>query len=123
MIVVDSSGWVEYFMAGPLGPIYRQHVLRPDIVVPTIIIYEVCKITRREVSDDAARRAAVRMKAATVAELHADLAADAAAISIQHRLPMADAIIYATALLYGAELVTSDAHLQGLPGVTYIAKT
>jgi len=33
---------------------------------------------------------------------------------------LADAIIYATAQLQGATLVTSDTHLDGLPGVTII---
>jgi predicted nucleic acid-binding protein len=33
---------------------------------------------------------------------------------------MADAIIYATAHAAQAELITSDAHFSGLPGVTMI---
>jgi predicted nucleic acid-binding protein len=35
---------------------------------------------------------------------------------------MADAIVYATARTEGAELVTGDADLRGLPGVTYLPK-
>jgi predicted nucleic acid-binding protein len=33
---------------------------------------------------------------------------------------MADALIYATAQAHQAELITSDAHFSGLPGVTLI---
>ena len=35
---------------------------------------------------------------------------------------MADAIVYATALIYKAKLVTSDADLASLPGVVYHKK-
>jgi predicted nucleic acid-binding protein len=44
----------------------------------------------------------------------------AAQLSWETRLPMADAIIYATAQAHAAELVTSDAHFSELPGVTLI---
>jgi hypothetical protein len=33
-----------------------------------------------------------------------------------------DSIVYATALAEKADLVTSDANLQGLPGVVYVPK-
>jgi predicted nucleic acid-binding protein len=36
---------------------------------------------------------------------------------------MADAIIYATAILHAADLLTCDAHFASLPGVVYLAKT
>jgi len=42
------------------------------------------------------------------------MALAAASLSIDYKLPMADAIIYAT------ELITPDAHFSGLPGVTLI---
>ena len=35
---------------------------------------------------------------------------------------MADAIIYATALAMGADLLTCDAHFAKLPRVVYLAK-
>jgi len=48
------------------------------------------------------------------------LAALAAKTSLDANLPMADAIIYASARAHDAELVTSDAHFTGLPGVTLV---
>ena len=48
------------------------------------------------------------------------MALAAASLSIDYKLPMADAIIYATAQAHQAELITSDAHFSGLPGVTLI---
>ena len=37
-------------------------------------------------------------------------------------LPMADSLIYATALRHGAMLWTQDAHFDGLVGVRYFSK-
>ena len=39
-----------------------------------------------------------------------------------HNLATADAIIYATALEHGADVLTCDAHFRDLPRVLYVAK-
>lgn len=44
----------------------------------------------------------------------------AAQLSLDHGLPVVDAIIYATARMHRCELVTLDAHFRGLSGVTLI---
>jgi predicted nucleic acid-binding protein len=49
-------------------------------------------------------------------------ALEAATLAVQHRLSTADAIIYATALVYQADLLTCDRQFQGLPRVVYVAK-
>jgi predicted nucleic acid-binding protein len=46
----------------------------------------------------------------------------AAELSVKHKLATADAATYATALRHGADLVTCDAHLDGLPGVIHAPK-
>jgi predicted nucleic acid-binding protein len=50
------------------------------------------------------------------------LALAAADVSLEFRLAMADSIVYATARAEDAELVTSDADLRNLPGVTFLPK-
>ncbi len=49
--------------------------------------------------------------------LDTTIALRAAGLHRQHKLATADAIVYATALEHGAELLTCDAHFAGLPGV------
>ncbi len=44
----------------------------------------------------------------------------AASYTVERQLPMADAIIYATAQAHRAELITSDSNFSELPGVTLI---
>jgi predicted nucleic acid-binding protein len=46
----------------------------------------------------------------------------AAELHQRHRLATADAIVYATAQSRGADLLTCDAHFDGLPGVVFHRK-
>jgi predicted nucleic acid-binding protein len=50
------------------------------------------------------------------------VALEAADTSLEHALAMADAIVYATARSRGAELVTTEADLEGLEGVVFLSK-
>lgn len=121
MRVVDSSGWIEYFTDGPNAEAYSPHVAADDVVTPTIVLYEVYKVLRREASEEHALRAAAHLQSTQVVDLDGALALEAAEVSIEHRLAMADAIVYATARRYNADLYTGDADLAGLHGVTYLA--
>ncbi len=91
-----------------------------DQIVPTIVVYEVCKWMRREISPRAARQVAARLRQYTVVALDTRMALAAAETSLDHGLAMADAIVYTTAQLHDATLVTGDADFEDLPGVEYI---
>ena len=93
-----------------------------DIIVPTIVIYEVCKITLRERGEHWAELVGGVLQGYHVEPLDARLAMDAAEVSLKHKLAMADAVVYATAQMLEATLVTSDEDFADLPGVTYIAR-
>jgi predicted nucleic acid-binding protein len=57
-----------------------------------------------------------------VAVLDTSIALQAADLHRQYKLATADAIVYATTLAYGADLLTCDAHFEGLPDVVFIRK-
>jgi predicted nucleic acid-binding protein len=122
MIVVDSSGWVEVIADGPLADRFEAHLMSgTPVLVPTIVIYEVYKIMRRERSETDALAAVTPLRRQRVIPLGDRLALEAADVSTRCGLPMADAIVYATAQAHEATLVTCDRHFAGLPGVEYIA--
>ena len=50
------------------------------------------------------------------------LAMYAADLSLKYTLPMADAIVYATALTEQSQVVTSDRHFAGLDGVLFLER-
>jgi predicted nucleic acid-binding protein len=123
VIVVDSSGWLEYLTDGVLADEYSKHLRRTDAVVtPTIVIYEVYKHAKRLGSEEDAVDAVAAMQKTRVVPLTDELALIAADLSILHKLAMADAIVLATAQAHDADVVTSDADFKNVPGVVYIPK-
>ena len=124
MIVVDSSGWVEFFTDGVLADQYARRLRNLQLVVtPAIVIYEVYKRLKRELGEDDALIAVSAMQRSRVVPISQELALAAADLSLQHGLAMADALILATAQSFDAELVTSDRDFERVVGVTYLAKT
>ena len=123
MKVVDSSGWLELFTDGPLAAEYERHLEDPDqVLTPAIVLYEVYRWMRRERGEQLALVAAAALQRTTVVPLTPVLALEAADLGLDHRLAMADSLVYATAVHHQAELVTSDADFAELPGVTYLPK-
>lgn len=123
MIVVDSSGWIEYFVEGPLAERFAGYIKGSEpLLMPTIILYEVYRKIARDAGERQAVDAMAGMRKGIVVSLSERLALSAADLSLRCKLPMADAIIYATAQAEGATVVTSDEHFRGLPGVEFIPK-
>ena len=117
--VVDSSGWLEYLADTERAPIFAPAIDDTDnLIVPVISIYEVFKKVLRERGEDDALQVAGIMQSGRVVELDIALALEAA----RHPLPLADSIIYATAMQHDATLWTQDEHFKDLPNVRYFPK-
>ena len=91
-------------------------------LVPTIVQLELAKWLTRELDEDRADQVIAFSLMCRIAPLDTGIALAAAELGTRHRLATADAIIYATAQAYDAELLTCDAHFEGLEGVTYLKK-
>jgi predicted nucleic acid-binding protein len=114
MRVVDTSAWLEWLSDSALGRKVGLELPSTEAwIVPTIVQYELARCLTREVSEDAADD--------TIA-FSTRLAVQAAEIAKDHRLAMADAIIYATAVAMDGDLLTCDAHFAKLPRVVYVAQ-
>jgi predicted nucleic acid-binding protein len=123
LIVVDSSGWVEFFTGGANALRYGAYLERTsDVVTPTVVLYEVYKLVKRERTEEEALLAVAQIQKTRLVPLTESLALAAADASLELRLAMADSIVYATARAEKADLITSDADLRGLPGVVYVPK-
>jgi predicted nucleic acid-binding protein len=124
MRVVDTSAWIEWLTASPLGrKLGRELPARAQWVVPTIVQLELSKWLMRELGEDEADRVIAFTQKCVVVPLDTTLALLAADLHRQHRLATADAIVYATAQQQNADLLTCDRHFVSLPGVVVFAKT
>lgn len=124
MNVVDSSGWLEYFTDGRNATTFARPIhATTQLIVPSVSLFEVFKRVMMQRGEDAALEAVAMMRQGRVVPLDDALALEAARLSVEHRLPMADSIILATARAHKATLWTQDADFEKVTvGVRYISK-
>jgi len=120
--LVDSSGWLEFFADGDNAEFFTVPILNLlELIVPTVCIYEVFKVTARERGEQIATNVVSLMEKGVVVPLDTVMAIEAARISAEHRMAMAVSIIYTIARSTDALLWTQDADFEGLEGIRYIS--
>ncbi|MCW5576980.1 MAG: type II toxin-antitoxin system VapC family toxin [Burkholderiales bacterium] len=122
--VVDTSAWIEWLTGSALGKkLGRQFPDKPQCIVPTIVQLELSKWLVRELGEEQADQVIAYTQKCIVVPLDTTIALLAADLHREHKLATADAIVYATARHQGAELLTCDAHFEGLPDVALFVRT
>ena len=123
MVLVDTSAWIEWLTGSPTGEKLNAHMPeQSDWLVPTMVQLDLAKWLTRGLGEDKADQVIAFTQVCQVIPLDTEIALAAAEACRAHKLATADAIIFATARLRGATLLTCDAHFEGLPGVTLIGK-
>jgi predicted nucleic acid-binding protein len=123
MRLVDTSAWIEWLIATPTGKAITSELpAREGWLVPTIIQLELVKWLTREIGEDKADQVIAYTQMCVLVPLDTTIALSAAEICAKHKLATADAIVYATALEHGADLLTCDSHFKNLPNVKFISK-
>jgi len=123
MNIVDSSLWVEYFLENDIDQSVIDIIKDTDnLYIPVISLYEVYKKFLSIGDSEKANIAVTIMQNADVIDINPQLAVLAAQLGKQYKLPMADSIIYAAAVLWDAELYTQDKHFENLDRVHYFIK-
>jgi len=118
--LVDSSAWLEYFADGPNADFFAPAIERTrDLLVPTIVVFEVYKRVLQQRQERAALEAVSILQHGQLIELTASLAVAAARISQDEKLPMADSIILASARARNAIIWTQDNDFQKMDRVKY----
>jgi predicted nucleic acid-binding protein len=125
--VIDSYAWIEYFMGTEAGekakPIIESS---EEKITPTICLAEVYAKTLKVENEELAekQRAFIKEKSA-LAMLDEPIAVESAKVQTKMKKEvdewgLADSIVYATALLKKAEVVTGDEHFKKLKNVLLI---
>jgi predicted nucleic acid-binding protein len=124
MRLVDTSAWIEFLIGSAIGKTIASELPdRTQWLVPTIVQLELAKWLTREAGEPKADLAIAFTETCVVADLDTTTALSAAELCARHGLATADAIVYATALAYGADLLTCDRHFEHLPSVRVITKS
>lgn len=123
MHVVDTCGWIEWLTDGAMAENFAPFLAdSASLIVPTLVQFELYKWCLREKDEAAALDVIGLTEAGLVRPLDTRIALSSADISVRYKLAMADAVVYASALAAGGQLLTSDAHFEGLPSVCYWQK-
>lgn len=124
MNLVDSSGWLAYFADEVNAGFFAAAIEDAEhLIVPTISLYEVFKRVLQQRGEGSALQAVALMEQGQVIDLNASIALHGAKLSHELKLPMADALILATARSHQATLWTQDIDFSTIGDVRYIAKT
>jgi len=124
MRLIDTSAWIEWLIASPVGMRVASELPEWDQwLVPTIVQLELAKWLAREIGEDEADRVIAFTQTCIIVDLDTSIALSAAELCARYKLATADAIVYATALARGADLLTCDRHFEDLPYACYVPKS
>jgi uncharacterized protein len=124
MRLVDTSAWIEWLVSSPAGAAVAGDLPeRGQWLVATIVQLELAKWLAREAGEDKADQVIAFTETCVVADLDTAIALSAAELCGRRGLATADAIVYATALAHGADLLTCDRHFDGLRDVRFVSKS
>jgi len=125
--VIDSYAWIEYFTGTKIGEKIKSLIENSEEkITPTICLAEVYAKTLRVESQELAdkQKSFIKEKSA-LAFLDESIAVESAKINVRMKKEiegwgLADSIVYATATLKKAEVVTGDEHFKKLKNVVFI---
>ena len=115
MIVIDACVWIEALQKTATGIRYKYLWNRPqEIIVPTTVQFEIYRWCLKHMDEDFAVSAISGTRRCVVQPVNEKIALMAATIASSYKLAALDALIYATAMIFKARVVTCDAHFEGL---------
>lgn len=117
-VIIDSSMWIEFFSGGAKARGVEKYFKQSHkIILPSIVAYEVYKKIKSFKGEQVAVLLLAQMERLSASTISVDqpLAIQAADISLQYKMPMADALIYSTAIASDSTIITMDTHFKGMP--------
>ncbi len=134
MVVLDTYAWVEYFIGSEKGLVVKELLEKEKAITPSIALAELARKYKREgfSETEIAKRLLFIISVSEIAEISVEVALKASElyfklykIAKENKLrtpSLADAIVYATALVRNDKLVTGDKLFKGLEAVIYIGE-
>lgn len=123
MNLVDSSGWLEYFTDDKNAKFFAPVIENTEeLIVSTINIYEIYKKIIIEQDENSALEAIALMHQAKVIDVTSEISIEAARLSAKIKIPMADSLIYISAIKNSAIVWTQDYDFKNLDDVKFIKK-
>ena len=121
-VVLDSSGWIELLAGSDRAALFEPALHAEELLIPAIVRYEVGRYAFLHRGAEGRELALSALSKFDLVPIDAGVADSAAELAHNHKLAMADALVYAVAKIANAELWTQDRHFENLNGVRYFRK-
>lgn len=125
--VIDSYAWIEYFMGTKAGEKAKLIIDNSEEkITPTICLAEVYAKTLKVENQELAEKQKTFIKEkSALAYLDESIAVESARVQVRMKKEidgwgLADSIVYATAIVKKADVVTGDEHFKKLRNVVFI---
>lgn len=118
ILTFDSYAWIAY-LAGKSEKVRK--IVDSDILIltPSIVITEIKHKYQKEGHDYTERIKFIETRCIII-DISREIASKAAELKLKHKLYTIDALIYATAIIKGAQLFSGDKHFKDIPDVIFI---
>jgi len=114
--LIDSSVWISYIAKGNNSELIDSET---NLLTSSVSLFEIKKKLlgdKIEISKINKNIEMIKNKASVV-DISAEIAENAAELSIKNKLPAIYSLIYSSAIHYGSELITMDNDFRGLKDV------
>ena len=118
--LIDTSIWLDYFYKYK----YKEIIDVSEIMFISVLsLFEIRKKMYKDKLDSSKIEALMTFleKKSLLQPVSKEITELAAQLSFQHGIAAVDALIYATALHYNAELITRDNDFRGLPNARVLS--
>ncbi len=121
-VLIDSWSWIEYWKGGPYAKNIASYIEGDEeAIVSAINLAETYFWVTKYYNENTARNKVLSMeKRSYVVPVDRNLALAAAKVKLDHRLALADSIIYATAVKSESKVVTGDPDFKKLKNVILV---
>ncbi len=122
-VLIDSWAWVEFFAGTEIGEKVKAYVMDADqeIVVSSINLAEIYRLALDRFDEQTAeKRRRAMMARCYLIPVDEEIAVRGAKLRHERDWGLGDALIYATAVREGAEVLTGDPHFKGLKDVIFL---
>lgn len=123
VVILDTSCWIEFFLGSERASSYAHHIGTSTVIVPSLCLFEVVRTLLKNFDNEDVLQALSIMQQQTVIPLSETVAINAAQLAVNLNLSTADAVVYATAQLHHAMLITHDTDLVGFDGVSVVSSS
>jgi toxin FitB len=112
--LIDSSVWVEYLVEGRYHELIEED--QGSFLLSTLSIFEIKKRLMKKVKSILEINKGINFvkQKSIIIPITEEIAEKAVKISVENKMPMADSLIYQTALENDASVITLDNHFREL---------